>query len=129
MRRQELESLGLLEVCCLIAAHVRIAMERQLANARAFLEVDLVEPDPDQARTRGVLEKVDPVLLVRDRAPDRRGDVRLARRADAARDADVAHHAEDGGGCRARVAGLFAGVDVEAGAGEAVGGAIGARAA
>jgi hypothetical protein len=102
-------------------------MQGELANARAFFKVDLVEPDPYKARTQGVLEKVDFVLMVRHSTPNGGGDVRLARRADAARDADVAHDAEDGSDRRARVARLFNRVYIKTGAGKAVGGAVGAR--
>ena len=113
MGRQEHEWLGFLEVCGLVAAEVGIPVEGEFADARTGLEVDLIELDPDQAGAEDILEKVDLVLLVRNRAPDGRRDVGLARRADPARDAHVAHHAEDGRDGLARLDGLLGGVDVD----------------
>ena len=95
------------------SAEVGVPGQGELAGAGARAEVDPVELHPDQAGAGGVLEVVDPVLLVRDRAPDGGRDVGLARRADAAGDADVAHDAEDGGDGLARIGGLGGRVDVD----------------
>ena len=68
-------------------------------------------------------------LVVAHRPPQRRRDVRLARRADAQRHRGVADHSEHARQRVPRLAGLRDRLDVEAGAHVPVGGAVGARAA
>jgi hypothetical protein len=127
MRCQKLERRSFLEIGCLVPAQVGIAMEGELADVRIGLEIDLIELYPHKARTCGVLEEVNIILLVRNRTPDCGRYVGLGRRADATGHADVAHDTENGGNGLALIGGLGGGIDVKRRTGEAIGSAVGTR--
>jgi hypothetical protein len=103
VRRDEGERLGRLEARRLVAREIGVPVKPELAPAGAFAEVELHEVRPDVAGAVRVLVAVEPALLVGDRQPQRAGDVGLAGDRDPDRHADVAHDAEDGRHCAARV--------------------------
>lgn len=120
MRRQKDKRFGFLEICQLVSARSGVALEGQFAHTRSWRKVDLIEPDPYKTGTGCVLEVINLVFLVRDRAPNGGRDVGLSRCADATRHADIAHNAEYGCDGLAWIGGLLDRVDIEARTSEAV---------
>lgn len=99
--------------------------EGQHPNGRTFGEIDFGQVDVERLHREGRFEIVDPVFLVCDRAPARRGDMRAVGRGDAVGDRDVAHDRHNSRHGDGRVGALHDGIDIERRPHEPVGRAVG----
>ena len=95
--RKKLEGCRGLELCRSITGKDGASGQRELLRRRARGEIHVGQVHPEHIRAANGFKEVAPVLVIRHRAPDRRGDVGLSGRGDTQRHGHVSNHREGAG--------------------------------